>query len=146
MRAQTGVLKGMNSILTVTCLFIVTFFVVFGSVWSDTAGVVFQTLQNEILFTLKWYYIFIVALSLAFVLWLGFGRYKNVRLGDDDERPEFTYLSWFSMLFAAGMGIGLIFWGVAEPISHYRGNPFVAEPLTPEAAGVAMRLTFFHWG
>ncbi len=146
MRAKSGPLKGMNPTLTVVSLTVVTAFVVLGAVWTETAGALFQTLQERILFALKWYYIAIVAFVLAFVVWLGFGRYKNVRLGDDDERPEFTYFSWFSMLFAAGMGIGLIFWGIAAPVSHYRGNPFVEDGLTAEAAAVAMRLTFFHWG
>jgi choline/glycine/proline betaine transport protein len=95
---------------------------------------------------LKWYYIGIVAIFLFFCLWLAFSRYGNLRLGDDDSRPEYSNFSWFAMLFSAGMGIGLVFWSIAEPIYHFQSNPFISEGLTAEAAQVAMRLTFFHWG
>ena len=67
------------------------------------------------------------------------------RSGKDDEEPEFSRFSWFAMLFAAGMGIGLVFWGIAEPIYHFAGSPF-ADPNTPAAAQEAMRYSFFHWG
>ena len=99
-----------------------------------------------ILSTLKWYYIGIVAFFLFFCLWIIFSRFGKIRLGDDDDKPEFSYFSWFAMLFGCGMGIGLIFWSIAEPIYHFQGNPFVTEGLTPQAAQVAMRITFFHWG
>ncbi len=69
----------------------------------------------------------------------------RIRLGGVDARPEFSTLSWFAMLFAAGMGIGLVFWGVAEPIYHFAGPPF-ADPRTPAAASEAMRTVVFHWG
>ncbi len=95
---------------------------------------------------LESYYIVLVSTILIFVVWLGVGRYKNVRLGGDDEVPEFSTFSWITMLFAAGMGVGLIFWSVAEPISHLQGNPFVQDDGGRYPADVAMRLTFFHWG
>lgn len=116
-----------NRITTVTSLGIVLVFAIGGAVWSAEAQAAFDAVQARMLYALKWYYVAIVAFVLAFVLWLGFGRYKNLRLGGDEEHPEFTYFSWFSMLFAAGMGIGLIFWSIAEPLSHYQANPFVAE-------------------
>ncbi|MDA1382193.1 BCCT family transporter [Plesiomonas shigelloides subsp. oncorhynchi] len=75
-----------------------------------------------------------------------FCRYGDLRLGDDDQKPEFSYMAWFAMLFSAGMGIGLIFWSIAEPVFHLQGNPFITEGGTPEAAKVAMRITWFHWG
>lgn len=80
------------------------------------------------------------------MIWLGTGRYKNVRLGGDYEQPEFTYFSWISMLFAAGTGVGILFWAVAQPILQFQGNPFIDEGMTPDAARVAMRLSYFHWG
>ncbi len=96
---------------------------------------------------LEWYYVVAMAFFLTLVIWLGVGRYKDVRLGSDDEVPEFTTLSWLSMLFAAGMGVGLLFWAVAEPLSHYGGNPFLLENGGQAAAAdMSMVLTYFHWG
>jgi glycine betaine transporter len=77
---------------------------------------------------------------------LAFSRYGNLKLGADDEEPEFSTGAWFAMLFAAGMGIGLVFWGVAEPLSHYGEPPPGIVPRTPDAAHAAMRYSFFHWG
>lgn len=93
---------------------------------------------------LRWWYVALVAFLTALVVWLGLGRYKNVRLGRDDEQPEYALLPWLAMLFAAGTGVGLLFWSVAEPLSHFQGNPFVPEGLSPEAASVAVQLSFFH--
>lgn len=81
-----------------------------------------------------------------FTLFLALSRYGNLKLGSEDEEPEFSIGSWFAMLFAAGMGIGLVFWGVAEPLSHYKTPPPGIAPATPEAANAAMRYAFFHWG
>jgi glycine betaine transporter len=92
-----------------------------------------------------WAYMTCVAGFVVFCLAVAFSRFGNIRLGKDDETPEFSLSSWFAMLFAAGMGIGLVFWGVAEPIYHFAGPPF-AEPKTAEAASEAMRTVVFHWG
>ena len=90
---------------------------------------------------------FVLAGFLFFVVYLMFSRFGGIRLGDDDDRPEFSRFSWFAMLFGAGMGIGLLFWSIAEPIYHFQSNPFVGEATAQATkAQVAMRLTFFHWG
>ena len=120
-------------------------FVLFGAVFPQQAGSVFDALQARIVHDFGWFYILAVALFLIFVLFLMFSRYGDVRLGPDDSEPEYSYLSWFAMLFSAGMGIGLLFFGVAEPIQHY-AKPPVGEGGTVEAARQAMILTFFHWG
>jgi glycine betaine transporter len=93
-----------------------------------------------------WFYLWVVLGLVAFALFLAFTRYGNLKLGGEDEEPEFSLGSWFAMLFAAGMGIGLVFWGVAEPISHYGAPPPGITAGTPEAANAAMRYSFFHWG
>lgn len=90
-------------------------------------------------------YVVAVGAILLFCLWLGASRFGSVRLGRDGEAPEFSTLSWLSMLFGAGMGIGLLFFGVAEPILHYAAPPD-ASPKSIEAAREAMFLVFFHWG
>lgn len=93
-----------------------------------------------------WLYLWVVLGLVVFAAFIAFSRYGNLKLGGEDDEPEFTIGSWFAMLFAAGMGIGLVFWGVAEPISHYGAPPPGIASNTPEAANAAMRYVFFHWG
>ncbi len=146
--ASSGIHKGLNPIVTQWSQFIVFALVIFGAVWTDVAGGLFDAVKAFMVTTMKWYYLALVAGFLFFVVWLMFSRYGNIRLGKDDDRPEFGYFSWFAMLFSAGMGIGLVFWSIAEPMYHFQSNPFMADAMaeTPRAAGIAMRLTFFHWG
>jgi choline/glycine/proline betaine transport protein len=147
MQAQSGPLKGLNPTVTLIASFVVMAFVIFGAVATETAGEVFTAVKDAIIGGLKWYYIGIVAFFLFFVVYLMFSRFGGIRLGDDDDRPEFSRFSWFAMLFGAGMGIGLLFWSIAEPIYHFQANPFVGEATSQATkAQVAMRLTFFHWG
>lgn len=147
-RAKAGIHKGLNPTVTLWSQFIVFLLVIFGAVWTDQAGGIFSAVKAFMVTTMKWYYLAIVAGFLFFSIWLMFSRYANVRLGKDDDRPEFSYFAWFAMLFSAGMGIGLVFWSIAEPMHHFQSNPFITEDLaeTPQAAQVALRLTFFHWG
>jgi len=119
--------------------------ILFGAIWTDTASRVFSATLSFITNVFGWYYIAVVSLLLVFVVWLAFSRFGRIRLGPPDSRPEFGYLAWFSMLFAAGMGMGLVFWGVAEPLMHY-ADPPRAEPQTKAAMKEAMRFAFFHWG
>ncbi len=93
----------------------------------------------------SWFYVFTVATILIFVVYIGFSEYGEIRLGPDHAKPEFSILTWLSMLFAAGMGIGLMFFGVAEPLMHFMAPP-TAEANSVEAVKEAMRTTFFHWG
>lgn len=91
-----------------------------------------------------WFYTASVGAFLLFSLWIGFSKYGNIKLGADDSKPEYSTTSWFAMLFSAGMGIGLIFWGVAEPLNHYL-NPLYVEPGTGAAAEFAIEKSFLHW-
>ncbi|MFP4127920.1 MAG: BCCT family transporter, partial [Desulfonatronovibrio sp.] len=109
------------------------------------ASDVFGSIQNWIVQTAGWFYILAVATFLLFVVFLGLSRYGDIKLGPDHSSPDYTYISWFAMLFSAGMGIGLMFFGVAEPVMHYL-NPPVGDAGTIEAAREAMKITFFHWG
>lgn len=120
-------------------------FALFGALAPELASSVFTKAQALIVADFGWFYIAAVAGFLVFVLFLMFSRYGDVKLGPDDSEPDYSYLSWFAMLFSAGMGIGLIFFGVAEPIQHYALPP-VGEGRTIESARQAMVLTFFHWG
>lgn len=107
---------------------------------------IFERLLAFITINFGWLYLWTVLGLVIVAGGLAFSRYGNLKLGTEDEEPEFSLHSWFAMLFAAGMGIGLVFWGVAEPISHFVTPPPGIAPRTPEAANAAMRYSFFHWG
>ncbi len=107
--------------------------------------------QQEIVarFFAHWMIWGISAMTL-FCLLLAFSPFGSIRLGRDDETPEYSNFSWFAMLFSAGIGTGILFWGVAEPMYHIQGNPFIemegVEPLSEQAGRMALRITLFHWG
>lgn len=126
-------------------LTIVVAFVAY-TLWDPaTAGRQYTWLKDQVTTGFGWFYLVSVTFFLVFVLYMAIGRYARIKLGKDDSVPEFSRLAWFTMLFSAGMGIGLVFWGVAEPISHY-AQPPLAEPGTTEAMQDALRYSFFHWG
>jgi choline/carnitine/betaine transport len=94
-----------------------------------------------------WLFVLVSTGFVALAAVLAVSKYGRIRLGQDDDRPEFSTGSWVSMLFAAGMGIGLVFWGVAEPLYHLTGPPLdMVEPGTTEAARLGLQFTVFHWG
>ncbi|MFT5636840.1 MAG: choline/glycine/proline betaine transport protein [Cognaticolwellia sp.] len=105
----------------------------------------FSVIQTSIIDNGSWFYVLTVAFIFFFVIFLGFSRYGDIRLGPDHSTPDYSMLTWLSMLFAAGMGIGLMFFGVAEPLMHYLSPP-TAEVGTVAAVQEAMKMTFFHWG
>ena len=92
-----------------------------------------------------WLYQITMLIFVVFAIILAFSKYGNIKLGKDDDKPEYSTMSWFAMLFGAGMGIGLVFWGIAEPISHFVA-PVGSEPGSMEAANFAMKTSFMHWG
>ena len=145
-QAESGPLKGMNPRVTVISMVVVLLAVILGGAYTEQSARVIGDVRGLLNPFLEWYYVLLVAFLLFFMAWLGTGRYKNVRLGGDDERPEFRFFSWVAMLFAAGTGVGILFWAVAQPLLQFQSNPFVEEGMSPEAATVAMRLSFFHWG
>ncbi|BAL96773.1 BCCT family transporter [Rubrivivax gelatinosus] len=120
--------------------------VAWGLVAPASLGVVFDRALAYITVHFGWLYLWVVLGLVVVCALLAFGRYGSLKLGADDEEPEFSRPTWFAMLFAAGMGIGLVFWGVAEPLSHYLSPPPGVAPRSPEAASAAMRYAFFHWG
>lgn len=116
-----------------------------GVVWPGTAERLLQVAQGRVTSHLGTFYILAVAIFTLFLVGVACSKFGRIRLGPDDARPEFNFVSWLAMLFAAGMGIGLMYFGVAEPMQHYL-NPPIADPGTPDAARQALTLTFFHWG
>lgn len=120
-------------------------FVIFAVLVPEQAGVLFGEIQGWITHSAGWFYVLAVAGFLVFVVLLAVSDFGRIKLGPDHSEPDYSYTSWFAMLFSAGMGIGLMFFGVAEPIMHYASPP-VGEAGTVAAAREAMKITFFHWG
>ena len=111
----------------------------------DQAAAFFAGVQAWVSHTVGWVYMLAVSGFLGFCLYLVFSRSGEIRLGPNHSVPDYSFLSWFAMLFSAGIGIGLLFFGVAEPVMHYLAPP-EEDPRTVAAAMQAMQITFFHWG
>jgi len=107
---------------------------------------VFNNTQNWISNNFGWFLVLVVNFYLFFTLYFAFSKYGKIRLGGRGAVPEFSRRAWFSMLFSAGMGIGILFWSVAEPIFHFSDPPLNGEPGAAKAAQEAMKTTFLHWG
>jgi choline/glycine/proline betaine transport protein len=116
-----------------------------GVVFPNQAQEVFGSVQTGILDSFGWFYLLAVGIFLVAVLLLCLGRTGRLKLGPDDSTPDFKFASWVAMLFAAGMGIGLMFYAVGEPMTHFMAPP-TAAPRSVEAMREAMSVTFFHWG
>ena len=132
----------------VPAAFLVTLFVVVAVIFPDQLGERLNDANNTVVQDLGWYYILVVTGFVAFSIWIALSPMGGIVLGKDDEDPEFGLRSWFAMLFAAGMGIGLVYWGVAEPLNHYATPPpgTDVEQGSGEIARTAMDTTFLHWG
>lgn len=124
---------------------IVLLFVLFGMFLPTQMGKVVNAVFAFLTTKFGWLYLLSVAIFIVFALGIAVSRYGKIKLGQDDDKPEFSNFQWFSMLFGGGMGIGLVFWSVAEPLTHYLNPPFGTGG-TPEAMHTAMRVVFFHWG
>src|SRR6056297_1151198 len=124
---------------------LVVAFCIFGGGFTATAANTFESIQGWIVTTLGWYYMLITSALVLFALAVVVSPAGKLKLGKADDEPEFGRPSWFAMLFAAGMGTGLVFWGVAEPLNHYL-QPNHAEPRSVAAVSESMRYAFFHWG
>ena len=133
-----------NPPVFITSLIVIVSVVLVGALFPDSFGTAAQSVLNFIYTYFGWFFILAVSFFLIFIVGLAFTRYGQVRLGPDDAQPEFSTLAWFAMLFTAGMGIGLVYFGVAEPVAHFTSPP-TGQGGTPAAAQQAMNLTFFHW-
>ncbi|RIJ34195.1 BCCT family transporter [Pontibacter oryzae] len=114
-------------------------------VFRKDAETFFSSAQQAVTSNMGWLFILSVNVFVVFCLYMAFGKFSHIRLGGKDAKPEFSTSSWFAMLFSAGMGIGLLFWSIAEPINHFQTPP-LGEAGTPAAARQAMNFTFLHWG
>lgn len=118
--------------------------------WAIVSNETFSDATNYVLGFLThnfaWLYLLSMLLFVIFAIVLALSKYGNIKLGEDDSKPEYSTCSWFAMLFGAGMGIGLIFWGVAEPLSHFAYPKSNIVPGSVEAANFAIKSSFLHWG
>lgn len=112
----------------------------------DTAEAFFASIQSKIIGYFNWYYVLIATAFVVFCLWLGFGKFGEIKLGKDEDEPEFSLGSWLALLFAAGMGIGLVFYGVSEPLSHFASPKPGTTGSPADLAQMAQAQTFLHWG
>lgn len=110
------------------------------------AEAMFAAIQSTIVNAFNWYYVLIAAFFVAFALVMGFSRFGDIKLGRDVDKPEFSVGAWFSLLFAAGMGIGLVFYGVSEPLSHFVDPRPGVEGTPEQLAQQALTQTYLHWG
>ena len=156
--AKSGWWRGMHPGMVIASLAMVAVFVIFTVVDAERAGGVYATIRGWIESTFGGFYIIAICVVFVACLYVMFSRHGKVRLGDDDTRPEFSTFSWLAMLFSAGLGIGLLFFSISEPMfyfdnaaaSGYPNNPHAdlagAPELTEDRAVHAMRITYFHWG
>lgn len=144
-RMAPALMAGINRPVFFPSALLICIFVIFAISAPETAGIIFGSMQSWIIDTFGWFYLLAMGIYLLLALILALSRYGDFKLGPDHSEPDFSYKSWFAMLFSAGMGIGLIFYGVAEPVFHF-ANPPQGDLNTIAAARDAMRFTFFHWG
>lgn len=122
-------------------------FVAWGLISTESLGTASGSAQEWVITNTGWFFVLTSTFFVIFVIWIAASKYGRIPLGEDGEKPEFKTISWIAMMFSAGMGIGLMFWGVAEPLSHFvNPPPGTSEAQSDEAFQTAMATTMFHWG
>ncbi|MDN5693869.1 MAG: BCCT family transporter [Psychrobacter sp.] len=143
--SRLGPFPKVNKPVFITSSVLIVGFIIFGSLFSETAAALFSFLQAFIAEKFRWLFIILFNMALVFCIYLTASRYGDIRLGKQTERPQYSLFSWIAMLFSAGIGIGLVYWGTAEPLYHFMAPP-LGEAETLESAKQAMNLSFLHWG
>lgn len=128
-----------------TSAILILAFIIFGAFFNELASEVFGQAKAFVSMRFGWFFIMVVNLTLVMSIYLIFSRYGDIRLGHQNEDPEYNLVSWIGMLFSAGIGIGLLYWGTAEPLYHFMAPP-LGEPETISAAKQAMNISFLHYG
>ncbi|WP_280770744.1 BCCT family transporter [Salipaludibacillus daqingensis] len=125
---------------------IILFVVLWGAFSPEAMTRVMEQIMNQMIQQFGWLYVISTSIFIGFCLFLGFGPYRHMKLGKKHDKPEYTYFTWLGMLFAAGMGVGLVFWGVGEPLSHFHSPNGGIEAMSQEAAEQGLLYGIFHWG
>ena len=128
-----------------TSAILILAFIIFGAFFNELATEVFGQAKAFVSMRFGWFFIMVVNLTLVMSIYLIFSRYGDIRLGHQNENPEYNLVSWIGMLFSAGIGIGLLYWGTAEPLYHFMAPP-LGEPESIAAAKQAMNISFLHYG
>ncbi|MBD5772670.1 BCCT family transporter [Marinomonas colpomeniae] len=148
--SKSGFYSGLNPIVTLISKTVIALLVIYTVAFPDQAVKVLGQVNTLLLATFNTYYIYAVATFLIFCFACCLSPFGKLKLGQDDEKPEFSFFSWFSMMFSAGMGIGLMFYSIGEPLYHFQTNPALmqsgAEGANAAAVPSAMRYTLLHWG
>ncbi|MDO5118293.1 MAG: BCCT family transporter [Eggerthellaceae bacterium] len=126
----------------ILCLAMAIWAVALNENFTEVANAVFAFLTVDF----AWLYLIVMLAFVIFALCMAFSKWGKIKLGPDNSKPAYSTVSWFAMLFGCGMGVGLVFWGIAEPISHYAGPMAGIEPMSPAAADFAISASFMHWG
>lgn len=142
---ETNPIIRLNKMVFFTSSAIILFFSLYTILFNDSASTILDMTLNWVSHTFGWYYFFTASVCIIFVLFLAFSRYGDIKLGPKHSQPEYSLLSWSAMLFAAGIGIDLMFFSVAEPIMQYM-NPPLIEGQSVQAAREALMWTIFHYG
>ncbi len=135
----------LNRTVFLSASVLIAMMVVMTAVLPKRAETFFKWLQGQLIESAGWFYVLVVAVVLMYATYFALSRHGRVKLGPDHAAPDYSLPSWFAMLFSAGIGIGLLFFGVAEPVMHYMSPPDI-QGQTLDAAREAMNITFFHWG
>lgn len=135
-----------NNSVFVWTLFIAVCIIIFGTVYSSTLAEWSSALMTWVSHYFGWLYIQSIVAFIGFCLWIALSKYGSVKLGKDEDKPEFSTFSWYAMLFCGSTGIGLVFWSIAEPLSHYAAPPFGIEAGTMQAIDFSIRTCYLHWG
>lgn len=137
-------MKKLTPVFTISVALAIIF-ILWGAIAPTNLANVTGMIQAFLQTRFGWLYLLSASAILLFMIYIAFSKFGKMKLGKEDDEPEYSTFSWISMLFSAGMGIGLVFWGVAEPVSHFQNPPF-GDSGSPESAETAMRFSMFHWG
>lgn len=135
-----------NNVVFIISAIISITIIIFGSVFASQLDNISGNIMAFVSDKFGWLYLAFVFVLCVFLVWIAFSKYGKIKLGGDDEKPEYSNFSWFAMLFCGGTGIGLVFWSIAEPLSHYVSPPLGIEPMSPKSANFSIRTCFLHWG
>ena len=134
-----------NIVFVVTVLIAIAV-ILFGAIYSKTLGEMSSVLMSWVSTNFGWFYILSIVAFIGFLFYISISKYGKIKLGKDDDKPEFSTFSWYSMLFCGSTGIGLVFWSIAEPLSHYAAPPVGIEPGSLDAINFSVRTCYLHWG
>ncbi len=127
-------------------MIITVLFVIWGAFAPDSlannANIIFAFTTNNF----GWFYLISTAFFIVFCFYLALSKYGKIKLGKDEDKPKYSFFTWIGMLFSAGFGVGLVFWGVAEPMMHFMSPPDGSVSQSPDAARIAINYSMFHWG